>query len=91
MDISGVNRSAPAAPALITPSPVETQAQQREVIQAVKALNAAEMFGEHNQLQFQKDPDTHKMVVQVVNRETGELVSQIPPKYVLEMAARSRK
>jgi uncharacterized FlaG/YvyC family protein len=49
------------------------------------------MFGEHNQLQFQKDPDTHKMVVQVVNRETGELVSQIPPKYVLEMAARSRK
>lgn len=90
MDISGVNRGVPAAPASVAVAPTESQAQNREIIQAVKALNAAEMFGEHNQLQFQKDPQSQRMVVQVVNRDTGEVVSQIPPEYILEMANSTR-
>ncbi|SPE25302.1 conserved hypothetical protein [Candidatus Sulfopaludibacter sp. SbA3] len=91
MDISGVNRSGPAAPASVQSAPVETNSQNREVIQAVKALNGAEMFGERNELQFQKDPQTHRMVVRLIDRKTKEVMSQIPPEYVLELAAQMKQ
>jgi flagellar protein FlaG len=65
---------------------VEQPAEQREVIKAVKALNATEMFGEQNELQFQTDRQTRRMVVQVVDRKTKEVVSQVPPEYVLRLA-----
>jgi len=90
MDISGVNRST-AVPASVPVAPVEQKVQHREVIQAVKALNSAEMFGENNELQFQKDPQTHRMVVRIVDRKTKEVLSQIPAEYVLQLAAESRQ
>ena len=86
MEINGVNRTAHA----LAPIPVEAKderaAENREVVQAVKALNGTEMFGEDNQLLFQRDTHTQRMVVKVVNKETNEVVSQIPPEYVLRLA-----
>lgn len=89
MDVNGVNRTAAAAPTPV-PAPAEQQNQNREVIQAVKALNGAEMFGENNELEFRKDPQSHRMVVRMVDRKTREVVSQIPPEYVLELAAQTK-
>jgi flagellar protein FlaG len=85
MDITGVNRSLPAA-AANTPAPVDHSAENREVVQAVKALNGSEMFGQDNELRFQKDQQTGRMVVKVVNSKTNEVISQIPPEYVLALA-----
>jgi uncharacterized FlaG/YvyC family protein len=88
MDINGVNRSGPVAPASVTvTAPAEHHAQNRDVIQAVKALNGTEMFGQNNELQFQKDLQTHRMVVRIVDRTTHEVISQIPAEYVLQLAA----
>jgi uncharacterized FlaG/YvyC family protein len=87
MDISGISRNGAVAPASVPTAPVEQNTQNRDVVQAVKALNGAEMFGENNELQFQKDPQTHRMVVRIVDRKTKEVLSQIPPEYVLQMAA----
>jgi flagellar protein FlaG len=86
MDITGVNRSIQTAPATAAPLPVDHAAANREVVQAVKALNETEMFGQDNQLRFQKDPRTGRMVVKVVNSKTNELVSQIPAEYLLSLA-----
>jgi uncharacterized FlaG/YvyC family protein len=86
MDINGVNRSVPSAPAQVTTAPVDRAVENREVVQAVKALNGTEMFGQDNQLRFQKDPQTKRMVVQVVNKNTGEVISQVPAEYVLRLA-----
>jgi uncharacterized FlaG/YvyC family protein len=55
-------------------------------VQAVKALNGTEMFGHDNEMVFQKDRQTHKMVIRVVNKQTREVISQIPPEYVLRLA-----
>jgi uncharacterized FlaG/YvyC family protein len=87
MDISGVNRAVPAAAIADTPVPVENNAERRDVVQAVKAVNGTEMFGSENELRFQKDPQSQRMVVRVVNKKTNEVVSQIPPEYVLNLAA----
>lgn len=86
MDITAVNRNLQTAPANTTPVPVDQAAQNREVVQAVKALNGSEMLGQDKELRFQKDPGTGRMVVRVVNSKTNEVISQIPPEYVLRLA-----
>ncbi|MBZ5575918.1 MAG: flagellar protein FlaG [Acidobacteriia bacterium] len=84
MDISSVGNL--MQPATAPVAPVELPAAQREIVQAVKAVNATEMFGQENELMFQMDRQSRRIVVQVVNRKTKEVVSQIPPEYVLRMA-----
>jgi flagellar protein FlaG len=86
MDITALNRIGQALPAAATPIPHEKAAENREVVQAVKALNRTEMFGPENDLVFQRDQQTQRMVVRVVNRQTKEVISQVPPKYVLALA-----
>ena len=67
-------------------SGMEQPSQTRDVVQAVKALNATEMFGQENELTFQMDRQAKRMVIQIVNRQTQEVVSQIPPEYVLRLS-----
>jgi uncharacterized FlaG/YvyC family protein len=91
MDLTAINRSdmgihAPA-PA-VTP---DKTAAKREIVQAVKAVNGTEMFGPENELRFQKDPQTNRLVVRVVNRKTREVISQIPEEYVLRLAEDLKK
>ncbi len=64
----------------------ETVAKNRELIQAVKAVNAAEMFGSDSELTFLVDRQTQRFVIRLVDRETKDLIRQIPPEYVLRMA-----
>jgi flagellar protein FlaG len=86
MEIPPVNRNVPAVAAPAETIPVDQAAENREVVRAVKALNGTEMFGEDNQLRFQRDIETQRMVIRVVNPKTGEVISQIPAEYVLRLA-----
>jgi uncharacterized FlaG/YvyC family protein len=90
MEITPVERNAHQLPAL-TPSPVEpTAMEKREVIQAVKAVNGSDMLSEGNELVFQRDRDTQRIVIRLVNRKTGDVVTQVPPEYVLRLAESMR-
>ena len=75
------------APVSTTP---EVVAQNRELIQAVKSVNAAEHFGPDSQLTFVLDRHTQRPIMRVVNSRTKEVIQQIPSEYVLELAKRSR-
>lgn len=86
MDITAINRSVEALHAPAPAIPADRAAENREVVQAVKALNGAEMFGQDSELMFQRDPLTQRMVVQLINRKTKEVISQIPQEYVLRLA-----
>ncbi|MCW5976747.1 MAG: flagellar protein FlaG [Bryobacteraceae bacterium] len=85
MDINPVN-SNPALPVSAQIVSPELQAQNRELIEAVKALNGAEFFGQNNELTFVFDRTTRRPLVRIVDRETREVVRQIPPEYALRMA-----
>lgn len=91
MDVNAVNRSMNAPVAAPAQPPPKEAAENRAIVQAVKALNGTEMFGQDNHLVFQRDPDSHRMVVQVVNLKTNEVVSQIPAEYLLQLADDSTK
>lgn len=86
MDVNSIGSVMQASAAMAPVAPVQLPAAQREIVQAVKAVNAAEMFGQENELLFQMDRQAHRVVVQVVNRETKEVVSQVPPEYLLRLA-----
>jgi|ERR1044071_1245796 uncharacterized FlaG/YvyC family protein len=75
------------AVAPVSPTP-EIAAQNRELIQAVKSVNAAQHFGLDNELTFIMDRNTQRPVIRVVNSKTKEVIQQIPPKYLLELARR---
>jgi uncharacterized FlaG/YvyC family protein len=91
MDINSINRSVHTSATVTATIPVEKAAENREVVQAIKALNGTEMFGQDNQLMFQRDQQSQRMVVRVVNRKTNEVVSQIPAEYVLRLAEDLKK
>ena len=91
MDITAINRGEVGLHAPAPVVQVDKTAEHRQVVQAVKAVNGTEMFGPENELRFQNDPQTKRIVVRVVNRNTREVISQIPAEYLLRLAEDLRK
>lgn len=60
--------------------------EQRELRQAVRTLQSAGYGGEHSELSIAFDSATRKNIVQIVDRETKEVLSQIPSKDIIELA-----
>lgn len=86
MDIGPMNHNS-ALPAAAPGIPADRAAENREVIQAVRAVNNAAWFGDQNELTFQMDLRTHRMLMRVINRNTREVVDQYPAEYILRIAA----
>lgn len=69
------------------------QAQQnakvpdRQVVSAVRALNDAQALGQDRQLVYRRDQKTGSMMIQIVNRGTGDVLDQIPAEVMLRMRA----
>ena len=91
MDITAINRGATGVHAPEPALAIDKVSEKREVVQAVKAVNGTEMFGPENELRFQRDPETNRFVVRVINRKTREVVSQVPEEYILRIAEDIKK
>ena len=92
MDLNPIDRGATGLHAPAPVVPVEKNAaEKRQVVQAIKAVNGTEMFGPENELSFQKDAETSRYVVRVINRKTREVVSQVPEEYILRLAEDLKK
>jgi hypothetical protein len=86
MEITAVDRSGLAMSAPAPVAPDAQAAENREIVRAVKAVNGTEMFGQDNQLVFRRDPETHRMVIRLVDPKTEEVLAQIPEEYILRLA-----
>ena len=65
---------------------VQIQSENRQIIQAVRAVNASANLGDSNELTFYLDQRTRRPVIKIVNRNTNEVVEQIPNERVLRLA-----
>lgn len=81
---AGVAASMPSGGVTAAPSPVAED--RRALIQAIRAVNAAELYGQENELSFVFDRETQRPVVRIVDRKTREVVQQIPSEHVLRLA-----
>lgn len=87
MDIAATNPAALSLAVSIQQTQSgELQAEKREIVQAVHALNKAESFGPHKELTFSLDRETKRPVLKIVDRKSGEVVTQIPSEQVLRLA-----
>ncbi len=87
MDTSSVNNlSAGVGLATDVNLPPPATADQRALIQAVKAVNSTALFGAENELTFVRDRATNRAAVRIINKDTGDVVAQMPPEVVLQMA-----
>jgi flagellar protein FlaG len=79
-----------------TPAPADQArgnqlAEHRDIVQAVRMVNAAEMLGQDNELSFLMDRETQRPILRIVNRKTKEVVRQVPEEYVLRLARELRR
>ena len=85
MDISSVTPPTGVLPSQTSQLAPEESAQRRQLMQSAKALNESGVLGQ-NQLVFLVDRDTHRPIIRVEDRETHEVILQLPPEYVLRLA-----
>jgi|SRR5579863_4632248 uncharacterized FlaG/YvyC family protein len=85
MNISSSNPSTSSTLPAAVNVPPEEAVQRRQLVQAAKSVNASGMLGQ-NQFVFTLDPTTHRMIMRVENRDTHEVVLQVPPEYVIRLA-----
>ena len=87
MDFSSISNLAAHIGAPVEPaSPRPAGEDQRALIRAVSAVNAAGLFGQDNELTLGLAPKTRQAVVRIINRATHDLVEQIPSDHVLRLA-----
>jgi uncharacterized FlaG/YvyC family protein len=89
MNIDGTFSGVAMAAAAVPTKP-EIAARNQELIEAVKQVNQSGKLGDRNMLVFEMDAATRRPVMQIVDRETNEVISQIPPEAVVRLARRLR-
>ncbi|WP_257031814.1 flagellar protein FlaG [Paenibacillus sp. E222] len=54
-----------------------------ELNKAIEAIQGPQRF-----LEFSVHKDTHAIMIKVLNKETGELIREVPPEKILDVAAK---
>ena len=85
MAIGLLNRVNFVAPVNPTPTLQQDPAATRQIVTAVRALNQAELMGPNRQLIYTRDPRTQQPVIHVIERETGDVVDQLPAEAILRL------
>lgn len=74
------------ATATVSPISRHEREQQWQLIRAVEKVNLSQLFGQSTELTFSYDPHTKKAVLRIVDRETKEVVRQLPSEELLQLA-----
>ncbi len=85
MDISSLRAIGQTLAPIPVPVPAEQAAENRQLIQTVKALNATQFPGENREVTFAVDRQTHKPVIRIVDTTTKEVLEQLPAEYILRI------
>jgi len=86
MNITSVSQSGQVLPAVPETQNANWLVENRELIRTVKGIEASGLFGEDRELTFARDQETQRPVVRIVNRQTRQVLMQLPPDYVLRLA-----
>lgn len=90
MDTKPIERV--ALPAALPDNTLDRQlaTERRELVKAIKAIDAIELFGENYELTFVMDRDTHRPLLRIIDRQTREVIRQLPAEDTLRLAEHFR-
>lgn len=76
------------------PASVDLERQHLEdrktLVRAVKAINESAVFGENYELTFVFDRPNQRTLIRIIDRETKEVIRQLPAEYALRVASQLR-
>jgi uncharacterized FlaG/YvyC family protein len=87
MEINPINAAGHNAPAVSESTTVPANIMDRQIVSAVQSLNKSELLGQDRELAYRRDQKTGRVVIQILQRQTGEVIDQIPPETLLELRA----
>jgi uncharacterized FlaG/YvyC family protein len=85
MQIDALNRILPVIPGDAAPMSQETIDTVRQVVAGIRAMNRTQSLGTDRELAFAFDEQVRRVLIQIKDRNTGEVVREIPLKEILEM------
>ena len=86
MEIGPANRVDMSAPVTSQTESPDGLTNDRQVVSAVQWMNKADWLEQQDrELKYSRDSTTGKMVIQILERQTGDVVDQIPPESVLQL------
>ena len=86
MEIRQINPVGVSAPVNATTPTADQNQSVRPLVTAVREVNKAELLGQGRELSFRRDPDTRQPVIAILDKDTGDVIDQIPPESVLQLA-----
>jgi hypothetical protein len=84
MEIDALGRGLPVMGGEPLTKTVEA-AVSTTLVTAIQAANRGELFGQDRELSFGRDDESRRLLIQIKDRKTGEVVQQIPPQQLLKM------
>ena len=85
MGIGPASRVDMSAPVTSQTTSQDWGQNDRQVVAAVQWLNKAEWLPQDREFTYKRDQKTGKVVIQILDRQTGDVVDQIPPESVLRL------
>ena len=87
MEIGPINPQNLNVPVNTAPTQQSSESTVRQIVTAIRGLNKSELLGQSRELAFIRDPETQRRVIQILDKDSGEVIDQLPPETVLQMAA----
>ena len=85
MGIGQTNRVDMSAPVNSTVASQDWLPNDRQVVAAIQELNKSEWLGQDRELMYKRDQKTGRLVIQIRDRQTGDIVDQIPPEAIVRL------
>ncbi|MFN7647456.1 MAG: flagellar protein FlaG [Acidobacteriota bacterium] len=84
-------QSSPRVPSPASPDLARQHLEDRKaLVSAVKAINDSAVFGENYELTFVFDRPNQRTLIRIIDRETKEVIRQLPAEYALRVASQLR-
>lgn len=80
--VSHMRKRAEDSPENVVSSDGQKNVQAEELLNQIKAITEDGLYS----VQFENDPLNNELIVKIIDRETNEVIRQIPPKELLELS-----
>jgi uncharacterized FlaG/YvyC family protein len=61
-----------------------SSAAERQIIAAIHGLNQSALFAQNRELTYRRNPKTGRLVIQLVERDSREVLNEIAPQAVVD-------
>jgi uncharacterized FlaG/YvyC family protein len=89
MEVPPLNRIDAAGSRTQDQSGVEVSDSLRNAVATVRNLNAQDIAD--REFAVVRDPESHKFVIHVIDRATGDVIDQFPPEDILKMLSQFKQ